>query len=76
MDKVKTVELLCKISIRFGELLPYYVKKYNILNEKQFPEIGRFDPVAQAIGLRPNQLCEITRSTRTSITTKYYRLCY
>jgi hypothetical protein len=32
MDKVKTVELLCKISIRFGELLPYYVKKYNILN--------------------------------------------
>ena len=52
------------------------IKKYNILNEKQFPEIGRFDPVAQAIGLRPNQLCEITRSTRTSITTKYYRLCY
>jgi len=52
------------------------IKKYNILNEKQFPEIKRFDPVAQAIGLRPNQLCEITRSTRTSITTKYYRLCY
>ena len=32
MDKVKIVELLCKISILFGELLPYYVKKYNILN--------------------------------------------
>ena len=35
---------------------------------------GRYN--IQPIGLRPNQLCEITRSSSTSITTKYYRLCY
>ena len=50
-------------------------KKYYVTNNKQFPEISRFDPVAQAIGLRPNQLVEITRSSPTAITTKYYRLC-
>lgn len=52
------------------------IKKYNITNDKQFPEISRFDPVAIAIGLRPNQLCEINRSTTTAITELYYRLCY
>jgi len=51
------------------------VKKYYITNDKQFPEISRFDPVAQAIGLRPGQLVEIIRSSPTAITTKYYRLC-
>lgn len=50
-------------------------KKYNILYDKQLPEISRFDPVALAIGLRPNQLCEITRSSPTAIKTYYYRLC-
>ena len=50
-------------------------KKYYVTDNKQFPEISRFDPVAQAGGLRPNQLVEITRSSPTAITTKYYRLC-
>jgi len=50
-------------------------KKYNITRDSEMPEIGRFDPVAQAIGLRPGELCEITRSSPTSITTKYYRFC-
>jgi DNA-directed RNA polymerase subunit H (RpoH/RPB5) len=50
-------------------------KKYYITDRKQFPEISRFDPVAQAIGLRPNELVEITRSSPTAIETKYYRLC-
>ena len=35
-----------------------------------------FDPVAIAIGLKPNNLCEIKRSTTTAITEYYYRLCY
>ena len=52
------------------------IKKYNIVKDSELPEISRFDPVAKIIGLRPNQLCEITRSSSTSITTKYYRLCY
>jgi len=50
-------------------------KQYNILDNTQFPNISRFDPVAQAICIRPGQVCEIIRSSKTSITTKYYRLC-
>jgi len=50
-------------------------KKFNITRDSEMPEISRFDPVAQAIGLRPGELCEITRSSPTSITTKYYRFC-
>lgn len=50
-------------------------KKYNIMNDKQWPEISRFDPVAQAIGLRPTQLCKIYRKSPTSSVAIYYRLC-
>jgi DNA-directed RNA polymerase subunit H len=49
--------------------------RYKITDEKQFPEISRFDPVAGIIGLRPGELCEIIRPSTTSITSKYYRLC-
>ena len=50
-------------------------EKYNIISNKQFPEISRFDPVAKVIGLRPGQICEITRKSKTAITTKFYRFC-
>ena len=50
--------------------------KYYITDMSQFPEISRFDPVAQAIGLRPKQLCKIIRPSPTAIETDYYRLCY
>ena len=50
-------------------------EEYNIVKESQWPEISRFDPVANAIGLRQGQVAEITRSSPTSLTTKYYRLC-
>lgn len=53
----------------------FLAKKFNIMNEKQWPEINRFDPVAQAIGLRPNQLCKIYRKSPTSLVSIYYRLC-
>ena len=49
--------------------------KYNAKNDSQFPQISRFDPVAQMIGLKPGQLCEITRPSKTAITSKYYRIC-
>jgi DNA-directed RNA polymerase subunit H len=49
--------------------------KYNIKERNEFPEISRFDPVAQVIGLRPGNVCEITRSSKTSIKTLYYRVC-
>lgn len=51
-------------------------KKYTIVDNKQYPEISRFDPIAMAIGLRPSQLCEITRGSKTAIVSLYYRLCY
>jgi len=49
--------------------------KYNIIKDNQFPIISRFDPVAQSIGIRPGQVCEIIRPCKTSITSIYYRIC-
>lgn len=51
------------------------MKEYNILEESQFPNISRFDPVAVIVGVRPGQVVEIIRSSPTSLKTKYYRLC-
>jgi DNA-directed RNA polymerase subunit H (RpoH/RPB5) len=51
------------------------MKKYNIKDKTQFPDISRFDPVAQVIGLRPGQVCHIIRPSKTSIVTDYYRVC-
>ena len=42
---------------------------------EEFPKISRFDPVAQAICIKPGQLCEISRPSKTAIVSKYYRLC-
>jgi len=50
-------------------------KKFNITNNKQIPEISRFDPVALAIGLKPGEVCEIIRPSKTSIKGNYYRYC-
>ena len=50
-------------------------ERYNIMNDSQFPEISRFDPVSQAIGIRPGDVCEILRPSKTAIITKYYRIC-
>ncbi len=49
--------------------------RYNIMHNGQFPDISRFDPVAQAIGIRPGQVCEIIRPSKTAINAPYYRIC-
>jgi len=49
--------------------------KYNIVDNFQLPEISRFDPVALAICIRPGQICEIIRPSKTAIQSKYYRIC-
>lgn len=49
--------------------------KYNIINDNQFPDIQRFDPVAQVIGIRPGEVCEIIRPSKTAISAPYYRIC-
>jgi len=50
-------------------------KKYNIMDDTQFPDISRFDPVAQVIGIRPGQVCEIIRPSKSAIKGYYYRIC-
>ena len=49
-------------------------QKYNC-TDNNLPEISRFDPVAQAICIRPGQICEIIRPSKTAITAYYYRIC-
>jgi DNA-directed RNA polymerase subunit H len=49
--------------------------RYNVMEDVQFPDISRFDPVAQAIGIRPGEVCEIIRASKTAISAPYYRIC-
>lgn len=49
--------------------------KLNIMNDTDFPELPRFDPVAKAIGIRPGQVCKIMRPSKTAIASPYYRIC-
>jgi DNA-directed RNA polymerase subunit H len=51
------------------------MRKYNIKDKTQFPDISRFDPVARVIGLRPGKVCHIIRSSKTAIQADYYRIC-
>ncbi len=51
------------------------LKKYNLANVSQMPEISRYDPVALAIFIRPGQVCEITRNSPTSGYAVTYRVC-
>jgi DNA-directed RNA polymerase subunit H (RpoH/RPB5) len=51
------------------------MRKFNITERKQFPEIGRFDPISLALCLRPGQICKIHRPTPTAGTSMFYRVC-
>ena len=50
-------------------------QKYNIVDDSEFPTISRFDPVSQVLGIRPGELFEIERSSKTAIKNKFYRIC-
>lgn len=50
-------------------------RKYNIMNDKQMPDISRFSPVSQLIGIRPGDICRIIRPSKTAIETEFYRIC-
>lgn len=52
-----------------------FKKNFNINNDSEIPQISRYDPVAVAIGIRPGQVCKIIRSSKTAITSNYYRIC-
>jgi len=68
-------ELVPKHTIVSESEVVNVMKKYNITDKIQFPDISRFDPVARAIGLRPGQLCHIVRPSKTAIEADYYRIC-
>ena len=51
------------------------MKKYNLSNLKQLPEISRFDPVALALSMRPGQVGKMVRSSITALNTTFYRIC-
>jgi DNA-directed RNA polymerase subunit H (RpoH/RPB5) len=51
-------------------------KKYNIIDDSQIPDISRFSPVSQVIGLRPGELCRIYRPSKTAIKAEFYRICF
>jgi DNA-directed RNA polymerase subunit H (RpoH/RPB5) len=67
--------LVPKHKILNDEETEEFKKKFNVNNNKEIPEISRFDPVAKLLGIRPDQVCEIERSSKTAITSKYYRCC-
>ncbi len=50
-------------------------KKYNISNIMMLPEMSRFDPVAQVLFIRPGEVVEIKRPSKTAIESLYYRVC-
>ena len=76
--------LLYDISI--NKLVPKYkilsdsekndiIKKYNIEDEKLFPNVLVNDPLAVFYGVKIGELVEITYPSKTNGLTKYYRLC-
>lgn len=55
-----------------------FIKKYNIDKKKlskSLPDISRFSPVALVLGIRPYQICKISRDSKTAINSNFYRIC-
>lgn len=52
-----------------------FMKQYNISGLSQIPEIGRFDPQAQAVFLRPKEICRFERESISALKYDYYRVC-
>jgi DNA-directed RNA polymerase subunit H (RpoH/RPB5) len=52
-----------------------FMSKYNINSLGKIPEIGRFDPQAQAVFLRPGEICRFERESISSLKYYYYRVC-
>lgn len=52
-----------------------FMKKYKITKLSNIPTISKFDAVSKAIGLKPGEICEITRQSKTVIESKYFRIC-
>jgi DNA-directed RNA polymerase subunit H (RpoH/RPB5) len=49
--------------------------KLNVRTGADLPAISRYDPVASVLCMRPGQVCEIERKSKTSVKSIYYRFC-
>jgi len=67
--------LVPKHTILNAEEVSVIKEKYNIIENSNVPGISRFDPVSQVMGIRPGEMFEIERSSKTAITNKFYRIC-
>tara|TARA_A100001035_G_C27749036_1_gene485480 strand:- start:824 stop:1450 length:627 start_codon:yes stop_codon:yes gene_type:complete len=52
-----------------------FKKEFNVLNDRQLPQISRFDPQALALCVRPGDICQFNRKSINSINSNYYRIC-
>ena len=50
-------------------------KRLKINSLSQLPEIGRFDPLAMAIFMRPKQVYHCLRNSQTAVEEESYRVC-
>ena len=50
--------------------------KYSLnMKDNNIPQISRFDPVAQIIGMKPGNICKIIRPSKSAIKSNYFRIC-
>ena len=68
-------KLVPNMSILSKKEVEELMQKYNLKSVNQLPEIGRFDPQALALSMRPGDVCQINRDSVTSIEYDYYRVC-
>jgi DNA-directed RNA polymerase subunit H (RpoH/RPB5) len=68
-------EKVPKSEVATDEEVSEVMRTFNMTTRKQFPEVGRFDPVSLALCLRPGQIYKIHRPTPTAGTSMFYRVC-
>jgi hypothetical protein len=52
-----------------------FMKKYNVMETSQIPDISFFSPVSLVLGIRPEDVVKIERNSRTAIQSDFYRVC-
>ena len=67
--------LVPSIHILTSEEKDAFMAKYNINSLGKIPEIGRFDPQAQAVFLRPGDICKFERESLSALKYNYSRVC-
>lgn len=67
--------LVPKCDVLNSEEKDKFMKKFNIKDISQIPEISRFDPQALVMCIRPGDVTKFTRKSITSLENDYYRVC-